>query len=192
MVQTSLRSDFDGSYLCFDSKRQIVIRSGAAQSGMKKRWKEHVSASMCSTDNARSSRFYSSYPNVNCKEVDKPKQSLIKGNFQQIVQLVGVALHRSNEVKVIDLFEWSDYEIEKLGELSVTAGKEYIENRKYRHMCYMFELAYALCITPEKIFLATLDVSGSFVSMESSFVLAVIRAFIYIPCISIRIKIMKQ
>ena len=108
MIQNSLKSDFDGSYLCFDSKRQIVIRSGAAQSGMKKRWKEHVSSSMCSTDNARSSRFYSSYPNVNCKEVDKPKQSLIKGNFQQIVQLVGVALHRSNEVKVVDLFEWSD------------------------------------------------------------------------------------
>ena len=146
---------------------------------------------MCATDNARSSRFYSSYPSVNCKETDKPKQSLIKRNFQQIVQLVGVALHRSKELEVVDLFEWSDYQVKKLGELSVAGDRETIKNRKYRHMCYMFELAYALCITPEKIFLATLDVSGSFVSMESSFVLAVIRAFIYIPCMSIRIKILK-
>ena len=69
MIQTSLKSDFDGSYLCFDSKRQIVIRSGAAQSGMKKRWKEHVSASMCATDNTRSSQFYSSYSSVARKQI---------------------------------------------------------------------------------------------------------------------------
>ena len=117
---------------------------------MKKRWKEHVSASMCATDKSRSSRFYSSYASLKCKETDKPKQSLIKGNFQQIVQLVGVALHRSKELEVVDLFEWTDYEVEKLGELSVAGDRETIENRKYRHMCYMFELAYALCIAPEK------------------------------------------
>ena len=129
MIQNSLKSDFDGSYLCFDSKRQIVIRSGAAQSGMKKRWREHVSASMCAMDNARSSRFYSSYPSVNSKETDKPKQSLIKGNFQQIVQLVCVTLHCSNERERVDLFEWSDSGIEKLGVLSVAVSRESSENR---------------------------------------------------------------
>ena len=82
MIQTSLKSDFDGSYLCIYSKRQIVIRSGTmqsgtTQSGKKKRWNEHINASMCATDNAKSSCFYSSYPSLNCKKADKPKQSLI-------------------------------------------------------------------------------------------------------------------
>ena len=82
---------------------------------------------------------------------------------------MGVALHCSKELEVVDLFEWSDYQVKKLGELSVAGDRETIKNRKYRHMCYMFELAYALCIAPEKIFPATLDVNGSYVSMESSF-----------------------
>ena len=89
----------------FIQKRQIVIRSGTAQSGTKKRWNEHISASMCATDNARSSCFYSPYPSLNCKKANKLKQSLIRGNLQQIVQLVGAALHRSNEVKAVGLLD---------------------------------------------------------------------------------------
>ena len=86
----------------FYSKRQIVIRpDSTTQSGTKKRWNEHISASMCAIDNARRNHFYSSYPSLNCKKANKPKQSLIRGNLQQIVQLVGAALHRNNEVKLL-------------------------------------------------------------------------------------------
>ena len=46
---------------------------------------------------------------------------------------------------------------------------------KYRHMCYMFEVTYTLCIAPEKKNPETLVVSGSYVSMKISFLLAGIR-----------------
>ena len=116
---------------------------------------EHISASVCATDNARSSRFYSSYPSLNCKNADKPKQSLIRDNLQQIVQLVGAALHRSNEVKAVGLLDGVIMKLRNLVnsqllEVGLLKVGSLLKIEKYRHMCYMFELAYALCIAPEK------------------------------------------
>ena len=155
MIQTSLKSDFDGSYLCIYSKKQIVIRSGTTQSGTKKRWNEHISASICATDNARSSCFYSSYPSLNCKNADKPKQSLIRDNLQQIVQLVGEALHRINEVKAVGLLDGVIMKLRNLMnsqllEVELLKVECLLKMEKYRHMCYMFELASTLCIASEK------------------------------------------
>ena len=61
---------------------------------------------------------------------------------------------------------------------------------KYRHMCYMFKLAYTLCIAPEKN-PETLVESGSYVSMEISFLLTGIRHLTYILYLSVRFKILK-
>ena len=82
--------DLDGSYLGFDTVREEFIRAGAAETGMRKRWKEHVSASMLTTEANRKSVLYSLYPNENCEIENLPKTSKQKGVFQQLEQLIGI------------------------------------------------------------------------------------------------------
>ena len=43
---SSSEDDLDGSHLCFDEKHSLLIRSGTAEVGMNKRWKEHTQANM--------------------------------------------------------------------------------------------------------------------------------------------------
>ena len=39
---SSSDEDLDGSYLSFDKKRSLLFRSGTAEVGINKRWKEHT------------------------------------------------------------------------------------------------------------------------------------------------------
>ena len=70
--QFDMNNDMDGSYLSFDKTRNIYIRAGMGEMGIKRRWSEHVSASLRSSHVNRSSKLYSCYPNPNCKKDNIP------------------------------------------------------------------------------------------------------------------------
>ena len=91
--------DQDGSYVLYDNVREVFNRAGAAEMGVNKRWKEHKSGSMLSTDSSRNSKLYTSYPNANCTTVDLPLTKA-KVTFQQLEQLMRVGLDRKklNEI----------------------------------------------------------------------------------------------
>lgn len=56
---------------------------------MKRRWKEHVSVSMRTMYINCSNRFYKSYQDIICHE-----DTL--GNYQQLEQLIGICVVKSN------------------------------------------------------------------------------------------------
>ena len=146
----SVEKDYDGNYLSYELKRRLHFRSGTAEVGMKRRWKEHVAASMRTQSVNRSSKLYSSYPHKNCEEVNMPSQDDILGNFQQIEQLIGIGIERQNLTIINNLFEWSEQEIKELSQLKGVAIRDSIADKRYKHICYLFEEAYALAIEPRR------------------------------------------
>ena len=105
----------------------------------KKQWKQHVTSSMLNNEKDKKSKFYQSYPNKNCKGNNLPTQSLIKGNFQQIKQLMGIGFTKRNLSKVIELFEWNTMEEEHQKKLFIKNRGMSMEDKKYRHLCYLRE-----------------------------------------------------
>ena len=65
ITASSSEEDLDGNYLCYDKNRSLHFRSGTAEVGMNRRWKEHIQASMRTMCTNRNSKFYSSYPHIN-------------------------------------------------------------------------------------------------------------------------------
>ena len=146
----SMLNDLDGNYITYDSKRSLFFRSGTAEMGMKRRWKEHVSASMRTQSVNRSSKLYSSYPHSNCEKDNMPSVDEQLGNFQQIEQLIGIGIERKNLTTINQLFDWSDEELVGLQHLKGVATRDTIGDKKYKHLCYLFEAAYALALEPRR------------------------------------------
>ena len=142
-------NDIDGSYLVYDNKRKTFIRSGAAAVGMKKRWKEHSSASLLKNHHERTNKFYCAYPSTT--NVIGHSQVMIykKGNFEQLEQFIGVGFKKELMEYIVNWFNWSEYEVEQLGLLAGVGGMDSIEEKKYRHLCYLFENAYALSLNQD-------------------------------------------
>ena len=74
--------DMDGNYLVYEIKSGINFRSGMAEAGAKRRWKEHVSASMRSSNEHRNNKIYAFYPSINCDVENLPSEDEKLGNFQ--------------------------------------------------------------------------------------------------------------
>ena len=53
-------------------------------------------------------------------------------------------------MNILNLFDWNGIENKELGCLKGNSNRQTIDDKKYRHLCYMFELAYALAIEPSK------------------------------------------
>ena len=51
---------------------------------------------------------------------------------------------------VIDLFDWSAVELNKIRKLAASTQRQSDEEKKYRHSCYRFEMAYALEMKPRR------------------------------------------
>ena len=62
MEATDTENDLDGSYVVLDYKRQSFIRSGCAEMGILKRWKDHISASKLASVSSLNIVLYMSYP----------------------------------------------------------------------------------------------------------------------------------
>ena len=51
---------------------------------------------------------------------------------------------------VVGLFDWTTVECYELSLLQSAATRNGLEDKKYRHICYLFECAYALSIEPRR------------------------------------------
>ena len=78
---TETVNDLDGNYVVLDSNRQSFIRSGCAEMGIVKRWKEHISASKLTSVSSRNSVLYISYSH-NETDSSNISSSMCRGKFQ--------------------------------------------------------------------------------------------------------------
>ena len=53
---------------------------------------------------------------------------------------------RDNLTSINTLFTWSDEELIGLNNLKGVASRNTLADKKYKHICYLFELSYALAI----------------------------------------------
>ena len=103
-------SDVDGNYVVVDKKRVIVIRSGAADVGIVRRWKEHTSASTLEELSHRSSKFYSCYPTSLCINKEHINPIVMKGYWDDLSVNLGIGIKKSNMTSVISCFNWNEDE----------------------------------------------------------------------------------
>ena len=94
-ITTDNQNDPDGSYLHYDTVRESYIRSGAAVTGINKRGKERISASMLTTETNKKRDLYVSYPNPNCLPLNLPELNRRKGDYSQLEQLMGIGFNRT-------------------------------------------------------------------------------------------------
>lgn len=139
--------ELDGNYVVLDESRDKIFRSGCASKGMYSRWKSHINASKRNTITNLKSTFYETYPSR--EAVNQPDDTLIKGNFEDLVQLVGIGFKTDKQKRVVELFEWSDKEVFELDKLNLTVDNQDLEYKKYKHIAYLCEFAYALAISPK-------------------------------------------
>ena len=142
--------DIDVYYVVVDNKRYIVIRSGAAASDIARRWKKHSTASMLKEHISRSNKFYASYPNMNCPNVDIFQSKVARDNFDDLSMRVGVGMEQDKMLEITVAFHWNDVENPELGSLNGNVNRQSLNHKKYRHLCYIFETVYALAIEPPK------------------------------------------
>ena len=121
-----------------------------AASGLFRRWKEHMSASMLCTHVHRASKFYTAYPNSMCDKINLRNVDGTKGNFQQLEPLIGMVFKRNKKEEINALFHWSKSEESELDRLSLTRKYQSLDDKKYRRLCYMFETAYGLALEPRR------------------------------------------
>ena len=62
---------------------------------------------------------------------------------------MGIGFTKRNLTKEIELFEWNTMEEEHQKKLFIKNRGMSMEDKKYRHLCYLCELAYGICITPK-------------------------------------------
>ena len=142
--------DCDGNYVVVDTTRSLVIRSGAAEVGIMRRWQEHSKAFLLKEHKNRTNKFYSSYPSQLVTDKDLLDGDHVKGTFEDLSVRVGIGMKRKNKEQLVSMFQWNHIELGQLISLTGTAGRTSLIDKQYRHLCYMFELAYALAIEPSK------------------------------------------
>ena len=71
------------------------------------------------------------------------------GTFQDLKQRVGLGMDRSKRDDILALFDWSDEEEKNLQRLPWKSSRpDNLENRKLKHLSYLFEATYAVGICP--------------------------------------------
>ena len=157
----SMEEDYDGNYLSYDIKRNLHFRSGTAEVGMKRRWKEHVTASMRTQSVNRRSKLYSLYPHSKCEDINMPSQDEILGNFQQIEQLIGIGIKRTNLTLIINLFDWSEDELIGLQQLKGVAIRDYLEDKNISIYVTYLKLLMHYQLNLGEMFQVILGASGN-------------------------------
>ena len=93
-------------------------------------------------------QLYLSYPH----ELVADKVEGRKGKCSDLSQLVGIGMLRKKKTDILALFDWNDNEISELIKLSWKGGSgrpDTLENRRYKHLAYLFEAVSVVSITPE-------------------------------------------
>ena len=67
-----------------------------------------------------------------------------------------------DKAALTDLFQWTESDEAHLSKLSYGDNQGgTLVDKKFKHICYMFELFFAICIEPSKILHKILHVSGN-------------------------------
>ena len=70
-----------------------------------------------------------------------------RGKFQDIKQQVGLGMERLNQDKILSLIYWGQEEEKFLENLLWQSSyKASLANRKYKLICYLFEMMYTVAI----------------------------------------------
>ena len=118
--------------------------------GMKRSCKDYIISSMRTIHINRSKKMYKAYPRSNFDQSNKPIQEDTVGNYQQWGKLIGIGLNMKNITSTVELFYWSFEELKGFNILKAVATRDTLDDKTYKHICYLFESAYALDIEPRR------------------------------------------
>ena len=138
---------WDGAYAGMDMNRGEINRIGASHVGIGIRWE---------TGHARYARRENAISKIRQQAIDYPNKDAAglgdgrRGTFDDLKQLCCLGMDRSKIDAIINLFEWSEEENQQLKKLNWrgVALEDNLKNRQYKHLTYLFELAYTIAITP--------------------------------------------
>ena len=68
------------------------------------------------------------------------------GNFEDLKQRMALGMSQNDSKKVVDLFDWHENDERKLEDMKGTAYLRCLQDKKFRHLCYMIETFYAVAI----------------------------------------------
>ena len=137
-----------GCYLAVDGCRNTVIRAGMTESGLASRWKQHQRCSKLKDDTTRNRNFYQYYPD---KSIPDEVVPLKRASFQELEQRLALGFSKSDRAAVVDLFQWTDIDEAHLSNLKYGDNQGgHLGDKKFKHICYMFELFFAICIDPAR------------------------------------------
>ena len=113
------------------------------------RWKtghEKYAAQKDSISKRRQQAYDYPMSNVECSIESR------RGEFDDLKQICCLGMEKNKLESIINLFEWNKEEVMYLEKLSMKGNDEpnSLNDKKYRHLTYLFELAYSLAIAPGK------------------------------------------
>jgi hypothetical protein len=72
------------------------------------------------------------------------------GVWDDLDQVIGIALDHHQRQSIIDLFDWTETEKQCLSNLKEGAkGGISLLSKQYKHICYLFETCFAVAISPQ-------------------------------------------
>ncbi|KAG7368977.1 hypothetical protein IV203_031720 [Nitzschia inconspicua] len=138
----------DGSYLTADTLRQLLIRAGFAEQGFNRSWVELCRASFLKDVGTRNRPQYQLSPHESVSEDQVPNR---RGTFQQLEQRSGLGVRKADRARVLALFKWTEIDEAHLGKLLYGDGRAgTLDFKKYMHICFMFELFFAVALEPSR------------------------------------------
>jgi hypothetical protein len=106
---------------------------------------EHERASRLMNDETKWRAFYRCFPNQSVASSVPDRM----GTFDRIEQRMPLGFYKSDIKKVVELFKFSDLDTERLNKLSYGPSQAApIDWKVYKHIVYMVELFYGLCLAP--------------------------------------------
>jgi hypothetical protein len=127
---------------------------------MIERWKEHERASRLTNDESKwRASFYRCFPHESVVNSVPDRMD----TFNRIAQRMAPGFYKKSEMKnVEESFNFSDLDIEKLNKVSYGPNEaEPFDWKVCKHIVYMVELFYRLCLAPYVNTTPTQAVSGN-------------------------------
>ena len=150
--------ELDGKYVILDLRHTMCIQSGCAEIGMKRRWREHESCSKMSIISSRKSVLYMSYPHTDTP-AHNVSETMCRGNFQYLEQMVGVGFVRDKAEILLQPFELDISTRENVEQLNGIVDRTDFTDKWYRHLCYFCNILIVSFLMQEQISLVTRDLS---------------------------------
>jgi hypothetical protein len=92
----------DGCYLTLDLIRGDLIRSGFAEQGLGRRWKEHLRASHLTDRNTKDRPQYQFYPHESVGDDEAPNR---RGTVSQLQQKMAMGMRKCDADRILRLFK---------------------------------------------------------------------------------------